>query len=54
MDGPSLIDFTLSVVPPMVEQVLTHAGLTDEDVDLYLMHQATLYQERSEQNRVLP
>ncbi|MFH1269060.1 MAG: ketoacyl-ACP synthase III [Planctomycetota bacterium] len=43
MDGPELVKFTLEVVPPMIEQVLADAGLTRDEVDLYLMHQATLY-----------
>jgi 3-oxoacyl-[acyl-carrier-protein] synthase-3 len=43
MDGPELVKFTLAVVPPMIQQMLTHAGLTRDDVDFYLMHQATLY-----------
>jgi 3-oxoacyl-[acyl-carrier-protein] synthase-3 len=43
MDGPELVKFTLHIVPPMVRQILDHAGLSRDDVDLYLMHQATLY-----------
>ena len=43
MDGPELVKFTLDVVPPMIQQVLDQAGLSPDDVDLYLMHQATLY-----------
>jgi len=43
MDGPELVKFTLEVIPPMIDQLLAGAGLTHEDVDLYLMHQATLY-----------
>ena len=43
MDGPELVKFTLDVVPPMVDQVLADAGLARGEVDLYLMHQATLY-----------
>lgn len=41
MDGPSLIDFTVSAVPPLVRDILAAADLTDDDIDLYLMHQAT-------------
>ncbi len=41
MDGPELLKFTLAVVPPLVDRVLAAAGWTREDVDLYLMHQAT-------------
>lgn len=41
MDGPSLIDFTVSAIPPLVRNILAAADLTDDDIDLYLMHQAT-------------
>jgi 3-oxoacyl-[acyl-carrier-protein] synthase-3 len=41
MDGPSLIDFTVSAVPPLVDDILRAARLTKDDIDLYLMHQAT-------------
>lgn len=42
MDGPSLINFTVSAVPQLIENILTAAKLRDEDIDLYLFHQATL------------
>jgi 3-oxoacyl-[acyl-carrier-protein] synthase-3 len=42
MDGPGLIAFTVAAVPQLVENILTAADQTDEDVDLYLFHQATL------------
>ena len=42
MDGPSLITFTLDMVPKMIDEALTREGLTREDVDIYIMHQATL------------
>lgn len=41
MDGPSLINFTVEAVPSLVEDVLRSAGLERDDVDLYLLHQAT-------------
>ncbi len=43
MDGPELVKATLAVVPPMVDRILDNAGLSRDDVDFYLMHQATLY-----------
>ncbi len=43
MDGPELVKFSLDVVPPLVERVLSDAGWSRDDVDMYLMHQATLY-----------
>jgi 3-oxoacyl-[acyl-carrier-protein] synthase-3 len=41
MDGPSLINFTVSAIPQLVANTLAAAHLTDRDVDLYLFHQAT-------------
>ena len=43
MDGPELVKFALDVVPPLVKQLLTSAGWDRDDVDLYLMHQATTF-----------
>jgi 3-oxoacyl-[acyl-carrier-protein] synthase-3 len=43
MDGPELVKFTLEVVPPMLERVIKGAGWTRDDVDLYLIHQATTF-----------
>jgi 3-oxoacyl-[acyl-carrier-protein] synthase-3 len=42
MDGPALIGFTIDEVPKLVDRILQTAGLTYGDVDLFLMHQATL------------
>jgi 3-oxoacyl-[acyl-carrier-protein] synthase-3 len=42
MDGPALMNFTVEAVPRLVDRVLTRAGLAAGDVDLFLMHQATL------------
>jgi 3-oxoacyl-[acyl-carrier-protein] synthase III len=41
MDGPSLINFTVSAIPQLVANTLAAAKLVDKDVDLYLFHQAT-------------
>jgi 3-oxoacyl-[acyl-carrier-protein] synthase III len=43
MDGPELVKFSLEVVPPLVERVLTSAEWTRDDVDMYLIHQATTF-----------
>jgi 3-oxoacyl-[acyl-carrier-protein] synthase III len=43
MDGPELVKFTLDVVPPLVDRVLADARWTRDDVDVYLMHQATTF-----------
>ncbi|MEM9645200.1 MAG: ketoacyl-ACP synthase III, partial [Planctomycetota bacterium] len=41
MDGPSLINFTVEAVPRLIDEILEENGLTDSDIDRYLMHQAT-------------
>ncbi|MCA9269462.1 MAG: ketoacyl-ACP synthase III [Planctomycetales bacterium] len=41
MDGPSLINFTVGAVPRLVADILSAAGVDKEQIDLYLMHQAT-------------
>lgn len=41
MDGPSLLSFTVVAVPKLIEQVLELAKLQRDDVELYLLHQAT-------------
>jgi len=41
MDGPTLISFTVEAVPRLVDTILADAGLTLDDIDLYLFHQAT-------------
>jgi 3-oxoacyl-[acyl-carrier-protein] synthase-3 len=41
MDGPSLMSFTVAAIPQLVDEVLRDAGAKRDDVDLYLLHQAT-------------
>lgn len=41
MDGPSLINFTVGAVPKLIEEILEGENLRDDDISLYLMHQAT-------------
>lgn len=43
MDGPEVFKFTLNTVPAMVKEVLDGAGLQQEDVDLFVFHQANGY-----------
>lgn len=43
MDGPELVKFSLDTVPPMVERLLQESNWTRDDVDIYLMHQATTF-----------
>jgi len=41
MDGPSLINFTVDAIPRLADEILEANGLTDRQIDKYLMHQAT-------------
>jgi 3-oxoacyl-[acyl-carrier-protein] synthase-3 len=41
MDGPSLMSFTVAAIPQLVNEILADAELTDKNIDLYLLHQAT-------------
>ena len=41
MDGPSLINFTVEAIPRLVDEILEANGLSDHEIDKYLMHQAT-------------
>jgi 3-oxoacyl-[acyl-carrier-protein] synthase-3 len=41
MDGPALISFTVEAVPQLVSQVLKSARLQRDEVDYFLLHQAT-------------
>ena len=41
MDGPALINFTVAAVPELIASVFEATGLADDDIDLYLLHQAT-------------
>lgn len=41
MDGPALITFTVEAVPRLIRDVLAAAGLAQDDIDYFLLHQAT-------------
>ena len=41
MDGPSLINFTVGIMPDTVDGILASANMTKEQIKFYLMHQAT-------------
>ena len=43
MDGPEIVKFTLEVVPAMIQRVLDQSKWTRDDVEFYLMHQATYF-----------
>jgi 3-oxoacyl-[acyl-carrier-protein] synthase III len=41
MDGPSLMSFTVVAVPKLIDQILENAKLSRDQIDLFLLHQAT-------------
>lgn len=43
MDGPEIFNFTLDIVPKTMEDVLAKNGLSRDDVDLYVFHQANKF-----------
>lgn len=43
MNGPEIFNFTLKVVPDVVSRLLARAGMRQEDVDLFVFHQANRY-----------
>ena len=42
MDGPSLISFAVAAIPQLVNSILAAGHAKPEDIDLYILHQATL------------
>jgi 3-oxoacyl-[acyl-carrier-protein] synthase-3 len=42
MNGPKVFMFTMAKVPECIAQLLTKANLTLDDVDLFVLHQASL------------
>lgn len=42
MDGPSLMNFSIAAVPQVIDDILRTAGLSADQIDMYLLHQATL------------
>jgi 3-oxoacyl-[acyl-carrier-protein] synthase-3 len=43
MDGGEIFNFTLKSVPPLVRETIEVAGLTVDDYDAFLMHQANTF-----------
>ena len=41
MDGPSLITFAVAKIPQLIARILECAHLTHDEIDLFLLHQAT-------------
>lgn len=42
MDGPALINFTVGKIPDLLNKILDEVGMTMDEVDFFLFHQATL------------
>lgn len=40
LDGPAVLSFSTHQVPPSVRRALEHAGVTSDDVDYFIFHQA--------------
>jgi 3-oxoacyl-[acyl-carrier-protein] synthase-3 len=43
MDGRRLLDFMLATIPTAVEELLVKAGMSKDDVGLFVFHQANGY-----------
>lgn len=43
MDGPEIFNFTIEVVPPLVDMTLKKNHLQLDDIDLFIFHQANSY-----------
>lgn len=43
MDGPAILKFALRVVPQLLEDLMSQAGLRQEDVDYFVFHQANAF-----------
>ncbi|WP_136037053.1 3-oxoacyl-ACP synthase III family protein [Microbacterium sp. K35] len=43
MDGPDIFNFTLRVVPETVEEILAKAQLEQDEIDLFVFHQANAF-----------
>lgn len=52
MDGPELVKFTLDVVPPMIDKILADTRWQRDQVDYYLVHQATAFMLEHLRNRL--
>jgi 3-oxoacyl-[acyl-carrier-protein] synthase-3 len=43
MDGGEIFTFTLKAVPPLIRKTIEEAGLTADDYDAFLLHQANTF-----------
>ena len=40
LDGPAVLSFSTQRVPPAVEKAINHAGISSDDIDYFIFHQA--------------
>ena len=52
MDGPELVKFTMSAVPATIDKLLAETELVRDDIDYFLMHQATSFMLDHLENRL--
>jgi 3-oxoacyl-[acyl-carrier-protein] synthase-3 len=52
MDGPELVKFTLGAVPATIDKLLAETELVRDDIDYFLMHQATSFMLDHLENRL--
>jgi 3-oxoacyl-[acyl-carrier-protein] synthase-3 len=43
MNGPEVFNFTLETIPPLVTALLERSGLTPDEVDYFIFHQANRF-----------
>jgi 3-oxoacyl-[acyl-carrier-protein] synthase-3 len=43
MNGPEIFNFTLNTIPPLVSELLRKAGITTDEVDYFVFHQANRF-----------
>ena len=52
MDGPALINFTVAAIPELIDQILAESKVNKDEIDLFLLHQATMKLLRQIQERL--
>jgi 3-oxoacyl-[acyl-carrier-protein] synthase-3 len=43
MNGRAVFDFSMTAVPPQIQQVVQEAGFAFDDIDLFLLHQGSKF-----------
>lgn len=51
MDGRAIFEFTVLIVPPLIEKTLEKNGISKDDVDLFIFHQANAFMMESVRKR---